>query len=360
MKWPGMKRLLLRLAVLTVSAVVSLLICEAALRILDIPPPPPGAPRYLDQNMQPIQPGRDEALFSTKNENYFIKYNLRPHTTAFICYDRPWMDYFDAQGRIPIQINSHGLRDVEFSKEPAPSVHRILCLGDSFTFGHGVPLRDSYPKQMEKMLGEKYVGTPFEVVNAGFGAGPDLANHVAFLMVQGTAMKPRTVILTVCLNDVGDVPMDLRQDARIAWPGRSRFRILQLLASGVESLKMGSISDPDDCFRRHYPDPEENYWQESLIIAQTWCTEHDLNLLVVIYPMLVSLDDRYPWIRFHERITDHCRKNKIEVVDLLEAFKGKDARSLWAHVSDQHPNPEGHAIAARAIIQALEKRRWIP
>jgi len=355
-----MKRLMKRLLILTISTVVGLLICEGVLRVFNYPPPQTRPPRYRNKDMNPIVPERDKALFSRHSDNPFIRYELKPNTVAYICFDHPWMDYFDEHGRVRMEINSHGMRDVEYAKVPPPSTHRILCLGDSFTFGHGVPLRHSYPKQMERVLNRKYADSRFEVLNGGFGAGPEICNYVAFLIVKGTAMKPRTVILTLCLNDVGDVPMDIRQDARISLPGRKQFRVLQLLAGGIESVRERWMSDPDDCFRRHYPSGKVTYWKESVITAKNWCKLHEMNLLVVVYPMMVSLNDRYPWVRFHEVIADLCRENGIEILDLFAAFKGRDARSLWAHVSDQHPNPEGHAIAAGAIIEWLEKRGWIP
>ena len=45
---------------------------------------------------------------------------------------------------------------------------KILCLGDSFTFGEGVPKGYSYPEQLQAMLDNK-AGTKYIVYNAGIG-----------------------------------------------------------------------------------------------------------------------------------------------------------------------------------------------
>ena len=69
---------------------------------------------------------------------------------------------------IEISINSYGFRDHEFSVKKPEDVCRIVALGDSLTFGQGVPLASTYPKQLERLLNEKMGGGPrFEVLNAG-------------------------------------------------------------------------------------------------------------------------------------------------------------------------------------------------
>lgn len=64
-----------------------------------------------------------------------------------------------------VRINDHGIRDHPIVPKP-PGVRRVLVLGDSFTFGTGVPLEFSYPKQMEKHLNAAQDRYRYEVVNA--------------------------------------------------------------------------------------------------------------------------------------------------------------------------------------------------
>jgi hypothetical protein len=66
-------------------------------------------------------------------------------------------------------INSHGLRDEEFSLAKPADRFRILALGDSFTYGHGVRSEETYVKQLEAMLNHKLGnrGIRYEVLNAG-------------------------------------------------------------------------------------------------------------------------------------------------------------------------------------------------
>jgi len=354
-----MRRAALRIGLVLAASVLALAAAEGALWILGLPAPPLKRPRYVDQTGKRIVPTRDQALFARESQNYFIRYELRPGTTAYIVYDRPRMPWFDDQGRVEMRINWYGLRDVAFAAKPPPATTRILCLGDSFTFGHGVPPEDSYPKQLERVLRARRPDRAVEVLNAGFAAGKDLPNHVAWHLTRGHALEPHLVLLTVCLNDVGSVPMDIRQDVRVRFPGQSWSRVARMLSEALVTLRIPAVSDPDDAFARHYPRKDASYWKKSILVAKEACAKLDEKLLVVIYPMLSGLEDRYPWTRFHTLITGYCREHGVACVDLLPAFRGRQSRDLWAHVTDQHPNPQGHAIAAEALADALEKRGWL-
>src|SRR5262249_13886526 len=64
-------------------------------------------------------------------------------------------------------FNSLGLRDREFPFGKPPGTFRILVLGDSYPEGVQVPVEQTFPKQLERMLATREPGRPFEVINAG-------------------------------------------------------------------------------------------------------------------------------------------------------------------------------------------------
>jgi lysophospholipase L1-like esterase len=346
----------MRAGVSLAALVLALGLAEVGLWIAGYPSPPMKRPVFVDENMRPIVRGRDNALFGRENANAFIDYELKPGTRAYQCFSAPYPAGADAQGRVEILINDHGLRDHAIAPAAAAGTRRILCLGDSFTFGNAVAATATYPKQLERIL--RAEGYTTDVVNCGFAAGPRIPNHVAYLMTRGVELAPDTAIITVCLNDIGDVPMDLRELVDFQLPGRDCLRIVRLLEFSIERVLIGSVNDPDRLFADRMPEKSQRYWKESILVARDWCREQKINLLVVIYPMMVELDGTYPWSRFHEVVVEHCEKEGVAVCDLLPAFRGRDARSLWAHPTDQHPGPEGHAIAARAIAGALTARGW--
>jgi lysophospholipase L1-like esterase len=63
-------------------------------------------------------------------------------------------------------INSLGLRNAEINVNKDPNTFRILCFGDSWTFGWGVEIENSWPMQLEQLLKIKGLKN-VEVINCG-------------------------------------------------------------------------------------------------------------------------------------------------------------------------------------------------
>jgi hypothetical protein len=55
------------------------------------------------------------------------------------------------------------------------------------------------------------------------------------------------------------------------------------------------------------------------------------------------------------------RKAGMDVVDLVPVYgaAGGDWRRWWASPHDPHPNPEGHALAARALAARIRERGYL-
>jgi hypothetical protein len=93
-----------------------------------------------------------------------------------------------------VKINSYGFRDDEFSIEKSNNTFRIIALGDSFTFGEGVNVSDSWPDQLEKKLNKLYKCINFDVLNFGVG-GYTLEEKVKVFKKIGVLFNPDLVIL---------------------------------------------------------------------------------------------------------------------------------------------------------------------
>jgi hypothetical protein len=51
-----------------------------------------------------------------------------------------------------VSLNSQGFRGVDFSEEKTALSFRIICLGDSWTFGANLDQKEAYPQRLQALL----------------------------------------------------------------------------------------------------------------------------------------------------------------------------------------------------------------
>jgi len=130
----------------------------------------------------------------------------RSSRTLATCLDSPPPSRHDQFRDFLIQLNdiapgatSLMLRyDAErvWSLQPKPpGVTRILCLGDSCTYGTGVTRADAFPALLDQLLGPSV-----DVVNAGV-PGYTSYQAVRYLESEGLALEPDIVLFTLGFND---------------------------------------------------------------------------------------------------------------------------------------------------------------
>jgi hypothetical protein len=96
-------------------------------------------------------------------------------------------------------INSYGFRGPELKDKPSPGTMRIVVLGDSFTFGQGVPYAASYPAVLQRQLAS--AGIAAEVLNFGV-PGHSPPQSFALAKARVAPLQPDLVLLSVFANDM--------------------------------------------------------------------------------------------------------------------------------------------------------------
>jgi lysophospholipase L1-like esterase len=99
-----------------------------------------------------------------------------------------------------VSLNSQGFRDKEFPRRKSSSAFRILCLGDSWTFGANVDQENAYPQRLEALLKEEFPRADFEVFNLGVLA---YSSHqgLDLLKRKVNEMAPDFVLIGFGMND---------------------------------------------------------------------------------------------------------------------------------------------------------------
>jgi lysophospholipase L1-like esterase len=103
-----------------------------------------------------------------------------------------------------IYTNAQGLRaDQEITREKTAGIRRLLCLGDSFTFGPFVDNHETYSAQLQDLLNLSRSDS-VQVINAGF-SGWTLPDQLDYLKEKGLALEPDLVLLQIYINDVREL-----------------------------------------------------------------------------------------------------------------------------------------------------------
>ncbi|MCM8774231.1 MAG: SGNH/GDSL hydrolase family protein [Candidatus Omnitrophica bacterium] len=98
------------------------------------------------------------------------------------------------------EYNSLGFRDKEISPHKGSNTFRIICVGDSVTFGWPCKIEETYPKVLEKLLNSHFSQKRFEVFNAGV---PGYSSYQGLIWLRKDIIKykPDLIIIYYGIND---------------------------------------------------------------------------------------------------------------------------------------------------------------
>jgi lysophospholipase L1-like esterase len=127
-----------------------------------------------------------------------------------------------------VSLNSEGYRDAEFPASPIPGVVRIVCLGDSWTFGANVGPEDAYPRQLAKMIREAHPGVRVQVFNLGV-LGYSSYQGLQLLGTRALDLDPHAVLIGFGMNDGTPSARDADVATSPEAPPSPRKRVVRLL-----------------------------------------------------------------------------------------------------------------------------------
>ena len=99
-----------------------------------------------------------------------------------------------------VETNSFGYRDCEIPVKKDQFTIRLLAVGDSVTFGHGVLSEETYPQRLESLLNDRIKGYQFEVINTAVPGNSPFQEY--YDLKRGLIFKPDIVVIQFALNDL--------------------------------------------------------------------------------------------------------------------------------------------------------------
>ena len=320
--------------------------------------------------------------------------------------------------RIPVRINSKGLRDREYAYQTNKGVFRILVLGDSFTEAFQVPLKDTFCKVLERSLNQGKKG--FEVINAGLG-GVGTDYELLFLKEEGYKYHPDLIITAFFPNDIVEnyrskAILDDPQSEPLLYYGQRGIvtRVKQYLAdhshafnyfgslvvkhlpsvkdSLVDLGLIGAVPIKEGhkgihlhylVLEAEYPPQMEQAWEITELLFERLSRKAEsqgCRLAVVSIPFREQVYrslwtaqlarpemQRREWNldRPDELLGTFLPQIGVPLLRLLPEFRKASARAALYHgvrdeVSDGHWNAAGHELAGKLIYRWLVEENLIP
>lgn len=302
---------------------------------------------------------------------------------------------------VPVSINRDGLRGDEISSPKPPHNARILVIGDSITFGYGIPIQDTYAKVLERRLNEASPDNPrYEVLNGGT-MGASLSDYLHFLNQKAELLQPDTVLIGLCLNDIlvySEAGAVLEGGTQ--WRGGrlrrahrfNRFllrhsQLYTLVYASLKSTLYGSgVLDINKSQGLNFvavapsSDYQAQAWassQEMLLRIVAFCRERNYQLVVAVFPMRMQLSPaefKFCRERFHLQLGDGALSGEPQrrlqgfattmgftMIDLLPVYRVHRSEDLYLRnkkipYDPTHPSIRGNQIAADEIFRVLKNQ----
>ena len=272
--------------------------------------------------------------------------------------DKDWVRQF-------IQYNRDGFRDREYTIAKPRGKFRILAVGDSQTFGHGIErLEDTFPKQLETLLNQGMERPKFEVLNFSM-PGWNTVDQLQYIYKKGFLYQPDLILLNFFHNDLPpSLFLDCDSKDRefvpeigplVEWFHLSffyrflKFKINRLLE------KTGHKPSYEDCRRSSYQskswDMEEIYLDTLLYTARM----KKIHFMMAVLPIMFRLDANYPFAFAHQKLEQYCSSRNLFCVDLYqEGFQGKNEDDFIISRRDRHLNTRGAKLVAQTLFEKLK------
>lgn len=334
-------RRLLRVGAVGVGVGVALVVGEVALRVAGVTAEPK---RHFD-------PG----IFRADDE---LGWALVPDFAGV---------YRDYEQHIPTTTNAAGFRGPSWPEAQAAEL-RVVALGDSCTFGLGVPDDDAYPAQLQALLRER--GREAVVYNLGV-MGYDTHQEARLWDRLAAELAPQVVVLGWLPNDATPADAKLKVHVREGflvedeeefeeWRDRSQrrgingsvlYRVLRVKSKRLKQALDGGRGK----WRPDWVDAEALAPSlASLSRIHARCEAIGARLIVVFFPRREELDDPELSLAHYDLVRAHVESLGGSVVDLPHAWREqRPAGELYVFRDNTHFTSNGYADLARRLADAI-------
>jgi hypothetical protein len=285
---------------------------------------------------------------------YFVRFMFRDVTTT-----ADNLSVFSKQWLKTVRYNRWDFRERDFDLAKRPGVYRIAVVGDSLTYGQGIPEADRFSNLLEKHLNHLNKG-PYEVLNFGL-PGAETRDELGVLANAVLPARPDFILLQWYSNDVQGpddrrhapsprtfVPESLRANSAMFYLVHRLLNSLQECLGFLESTekyRIARFSDPTS------PSSLEATG-EMLALIQV-CKKFDIPLGLVLFSTSYHTPDSQQDFLL-ERTLKQCQEQKLRCLDTRPVFQGfRGDMRLWANRFDQHPSTLANQLVEEKLMETF-------
>jgi lysophospholipase L1-like esterase len=256
----------------------------------------------------------------------------------------------------PVSTNSKGLRYREIGAKAARTI-RILCLGDSITFGYRVIARNCYPLILERTLSMCFPTRHFEVIPFAVSGYSSFQSYL-FLKNEGLALKPDLAIVNSGWNDVyrencpdavafeRSAPVSAVQ--RIARKSQLYLRLRSVIVLARDKLRGKDGEKPRRVSKEEYV---RNFCRIRSLARAHGCEA------IWLAPFMQNLtrhpDEAKALQEYREALVAYAARHHVPCVNIALLTEAGWTRNLRLFDEAIHPNDRGHHLVARELTKYL-------
>lgn len=287
--------------------------------------------------------------------------SLSPENVHLIDHPtRLWVQAPNATFTLPehgsLKTNELGLRDDPVTLPKPPNEWRILSLGESSTWGHGVQRHETYSDQLEALLRKQ--GRSSNVINAGVPAYT-IQQSAVYLAEEGPRLQPDIVLVYHQTNDflptgaidthnplvkltANDREM-IRRRTAMAPLLRALFHSRLYLAIRNAMLRLPSSLPNADAVSNgpvRVPDTDRRAALDSML-----ATTSSLDAKLIVVQPLYAIDHTQDTL-----LRDWCAEHQQQYIETsdIRAQLGHQIQR-WFFPDGVHPRPAAHRLIAERI-----------
>lgn len=252
---------------------------------------------------------------------------------------------------VDVETSPQGLRDREFALDPKPGTERIMMVGDSLTFGWGVPYEATFSKRIEKLYAD--AGQQVEVINTGVGNW-NTVQEVTYFLTKAKDFKPNIVVLNYFVNDAEPVPEKRSPPSFLM---RNCYSCV-FIAGRIDMLRRLFLGGPswDAYYLGLYGNGDTPGWlaaKAAIKELADYCKANNIKLVIASLPELHDVAN-YRFDAVTQLVKQAALENGAVFVDLLPAVRNENSADLWVTPPDPHPNAFANELLANGLYETLK------